>query len=70
MKPRIPEIARLPVTFKAMKDHVVGIIHIGESTIGLRFESPEHLLLFFSELMEKAVLVWPDNEWIQEYLSE
>jgi len=70
MRPRIPEKVNLPVTFKAMKDHVVAIIYINKSTIGLRFESPEHMLTFFSEMMEKAAIVWPDNTWIKEYLSD
>jgi hypothetical protein len=70
MRPRIPEVARLPVTFKAMKDHVVVIFHINQSSIGLRFESPEHMLTFFTEMMEKAAIAWPDNEWIKEYLSD
>jgi hypothetical protein len=74
MKPRIPEVVHLPVTFHAMKDHVVAVFKIdspvvGVSTFGVRFESPEQLLEFFSQMMEKAVKVWPDNEWIQEYLS-
>jgi hypothetical protein len=70
MKPRIPEVVRgLPVTFHAKKDHVVAIIPLGNSTIGLRFESPLQLLNFFSEMMEKAALVWPENEWIKEYLN-
>ena len=75
MKPRIPEVVRLPVTFHAMKDHVVAIFTltspvIGKFTVGLRFEQPEQLLAFFSQMMEKAVMVWPDNEWIREYLQD
>lgn len=70
MKQRSPKVARLPVTFRAMSDHVVAIYEIdGKSTIGMRFESPEQMLSFFSEMMEKAVKVWPDNEWIKEYME-
>jgi hypothetical protein len=67
---RIPETVNLPIEFHAKKDHVVGVIWLGESSIGIRFNSPEHILEFMSLLMEKAVLVWPDNEWIKEYLSD
>lgn len=68
-KQRSPKVARLPVTFHAKKDHVVAIYEIdGKSSIGMRFESPEQMLSFFSELMEAAVQVWPNNEWIREYL--
>jgi hypothetical protein len=50
----------------AKKDHVVAVFWLGESSIGLRFNSPEHILEFMSQVMEKAALVWPDNEWIKE----
>ena len=71
MKPRIPEVAHLPVTFHAKKDHVVAVFTLGENqTIGLCFESPEQMLEFFSQMMEKAALVWPDSEWIKEYLRD
>jgi hypothetical protein len=74
-KPRVPEVVRLPATFHAMKDHVVAVMEtplpgIEHATIGLRFESPEQLLEFFSKLIEKAAVVWPDNKWIKEYFSE
>ena len=71
MKSRIPEIARPPVTFHAKRDHVVAVFHFAQhQTIGLRFESPEQMLEFFQQMMEKAALVWPDNEWVQEYKSD
>lgn len=70
MKPRIPEVVRPPVTFHAKKDHVVAVFYIGQSTVGLRFESPDQMLKFFAEMMEKAAIVWPDNEYIKEYLSD
>jgi hypothetical protein len=69
-KARIPEVAHLPVTFHAKKDHVVAIFHIGESTIGIRFEHPEQILHFFVQMMDKAAIVWPDDPNIQEYLSQ
>jgi hypothetical protein len=68
MKPRIPKIVHLPVSFHAKRDHIVAIFYAGGSTIGVRFQSPEQLLELFSQMMEKAVLVWPENEWIKEYL--
>jgi hypothetical protein len=67
---RISETVALPVEFYAKKDHVVGVMWIGESSIGLRFNSPEHILEFMTKLMDKAVKVWPDNELIREYLSD
>lgn len=60
----------LPVTFQANKDHVVAVIELDYSTLGIRFNSPEQLLVFVTGLMEKAVTVWPDNEYIKEYLSD
>jgi hypothetical protein len=59
----------LPVTFHAEADHVVAIAQIGESTLGIRFNSPEMILMFMSGIMEEAAKVWPDNEWVKEYLS-
>ena len=59
-----------PVTFEVGKGFVTAMIHIENSTIGLRFESPEQLLSFFSELMENAVIAWPNNEWIKYYVQD
>lgn len=67
---RIPETVNLPVQISAKKDHVVAVFWIGESSIGVRFNSPEHSLEFTSQLMEKAAQVWPDNEWIKELFDE
>ena len=64
---RHPVVMSQELEILAMKDHVVAIIKINNSSIGLRFVSPEHLLLFFNQLMEQAIKVWPDNEWILEY---
>jgi len=67
---RNPEIVWLSAIFEAHKNHVVAIFKLNGSTIGIRFTSPEQLLGFFLQLMEKAVQVWPDNEWIKEYLKK
>ncbi len=67
---RIPETVNLPVQIKAKKDHVVAVFWIGESSIGIRFNSPEHILEFMSQVMEKAAIVWPENDWIKEFLDE
>jgi len=68
---RTPTVKRLPTSFEAniKEKYVVAIMQIGESTIGVRFESPEMMLTFFSELMEKAAVVWPESELIKEYLA-
>ncbi len=65
-------VLRSPVAFEADYEHrhVVAIIPLGQSTIGLRFYSPEHILTFFQQLIEKAATVWPDNELINEYMSD
>lgn len=64
------ETVNAPVTFKAEKDSIVAVFQVGFSTFGVRFTSPEHLLSFAVELMEKAAIVWPDNEWIKEWKSD
>lgn len=69
-KPSKAPTIQLPITFEAGKGFVTAVIHIQGSTLGLRFESPEHLLSFFTELMESAILAWPDNEFIKYYLEE
>lgn len=57
--------------FRAEKNHIVAVFPISkDSTIGIRFESPEQLLTFCVELMEKAALVWPDHQLIEEYLND
>jgi len=66
---KIPTV-HLPVTFEAGKGFVTAVIHIEGSTLGLKFESTGQLFTFFSELMEAAVLAWPDNELIKYYLEE
>lgn len=68
--PRLPEIAVIEPEFHAYKDHVAAVFWINGSSLGLRFLSPEHLMEFFSKLMDKAVLVWPENDWIKEYLKD
>lgn len=65
---KIPSI-QLPVTFEAGKGFVTVVFHIQNSTIGIRFEQPEQMLTFFTELMENALIAWPDNEFIKMYLE-
>lgn len=57
-------------TFRAEKNHIVAVFPIGpDSTIGIRFESPEQLMTFFVEMMEKATQVWPNHPVIKDYLE-
>ena len=65
---KIPAI-HLPVTFEAGKGFVTAVFHIDRSTIGIRFESPNQMLEFFTQLMESASVAWPDDEFIKYYLS-
>ena len=76
---RNPVRATLPVLFEAKVDHVVAIFNVGgtpaapnstNSTIGLRFESPEQMLWFFNQMIQKALIVWPDNEWMKLYMKD
>lgn len=65
---KIPQV-HLPVTLETGKGFVTAVFHIDKSTIGIRFEQPEQMLEFFTQLMESAVIAWPDNEFIKYYLS-
>jgi hypothetical protein len=57
--------------FEAKEDHVVAVLPIeGFGSFGLRFESPEHLLEFFTQLVECAAEVWPDHPIIKMYQEE
>jgi hypothetical protein len=67
---RHPVVIPQTIEVEAKPDYVVAIIRLGNSTIGLRFISPEHLIKFFVSLMEKAILIWPDDPYIKEYLSQ
>ena len=49
----IPAIP-LPVSFEAGPGFVTAVLHIDDSTIGLKFVSPTQMLMFFTELMESA----------------
>ena len=69
-QPRIPEVAYPPVTFHAKKNYIVAVFHLGNSTVGVRFQSPEQLLTFTVELMEKAKLTWPNHPLIKEYMLD
>ena len=61
----------MKITFEAMADHVVAVIHLGpDQTLGLRFLSPEHFLTFANGLIEKACEVWPDDPYIKMYLED
>lgn len=39
-------------------------------SFAFNFNSPEELLSFLQPLIDKAAEIWPDNEWMQEYLSD
>jgi hypothetical protein len=70
-RPRLPEVAYLTPEIHAYKDHVTAVFWIGDNqSVGIRFESPEHILRFMELVMDKAAITWPDNEWIKEYLSD
>lgn len=64
------QVARLPVTFHAGKGFVNAVFHVNGSTLGIRFESPEQMLEFFGQMMEKAAQVWPNDEWIKMYVED
>lgn len=64
------QIVEAPVTFQANRDHIVAVFNLNGNTIGVRFYSVESLLRFTTELIEQAAKVWPDNEYIREYLSD
>lgn len=76
MTPRTPEVLNTQVTFQAHANHVVAVfnlpnlIRIGDFSISVRFTSPEQMLDFFAGLLKQAAVVWPDNKWVREYLSE
>jgi hypothetical protein len=63
---KVPSL-HLPVTFEAGKGFVTAVIHIDNSTIGLRFEQPEQMLEFFYGLMEHAAIAWPNDPYIRLY---
>jgi hypothetical protein len=75
---RKPVVIPMGIEIQANQDHVVMIFPFDSSsiptgkkgTIGIRFVSPEHLLETFNRLIEAACKVWPDNEWIKEYIRE
>ena len=65
---KIPTV-RLPVTFEAGQGFVTAVFHIENSTIGIKFEQPDQMLSFFTQLMESAVIAWPNDPFIQYYLQ-
>lgn len=67
----VPAIAlQTPITFEVGPGFVTAVIHFGNSTMGLKFETAEQLLIFFSELIENAAMAWPDDPYIRMYLDE
>lgn len=68
---RKPAVIHLPAEFEAGPNYVVAIVKADEHhTLGIRFESPEHIAEFTSRLMDLAAQVWPDNPWVKIYLDE
>lgn len=50
---RNPDIAYLPVVFEAHEKYVVAIFDLDGSTIGVRFTSPEKLMIFLVNSWKK-----------------
>lgn len=70
MRERIPLTVQQNITIEIHPDHITAIIWIDEKTsIGVRFNSPEHLLEFSTVMLNAAAKVWPNNEYIKEYLN-
>lgn len=69
-KPIVRDVIPSMPEFLTGKDYIVARFHIGGSTFGVRFVSPEQLMTFCVLLMEKAVKVWPDHNLMKEYLEE
>lgn len=68
---RKAQVAHLQVTFESGPGHVVAVFDTGEiSTIGLRFESIEQMITFFTGLMTEAAKVWPEHEMIKYYKED
>lgn len=65
---KIPAV-RLPVTFEAGPGFVTAVFHINGSTIGIKFESSVQMLEFSTQLIESAAIAWPNDPFIQYYLS-
>jgi hypothetical protein len=65
----IPTVMKY-VSFEYGPGFVTAVIHIDEdTTYGLKFLSPEHMLSFMNGLMEHATEVWPDHALIRYYVS-
>lgn len=63
----IPAV-QLPVTFESGSGFVTAVIRIdSNTTIGIKFMSPEQLLNFFVQLMEGAEIAWPDDPFVKYY---
>lgn len=39
-------------------------------SFAFNFNSPEDLLSFIQPMIDKAAEIWPNNEWMKEYLSD
>ena|GEM_PF-3083483 len=61
----------VPVTFRAGNGFVEAVFQ-GEKNqrVTLRLDSPEQVLELFKRMMDMAAVVWPENEWINDYLSD
>ena len=66
----IPEVGEFPVTFESGKGFVTMVLHIGGSTLGLKFKSAEQMLDMQVGLIEAATIAWPDHPAIAYYLSD
>ncbi|MCL4304230.1 MAG: hypothetical protein KJ077_51580 [Anaerolineae bacterium] len=67
---KIPTAGPIPVTFEAGPGFVTAVIHIDNSTLGVKFVSPVQLLTFFTGLMEHAAIAWPNDPFIQMYQED
>lgn len=64
-------VMRRKVTIESEKGRVIAVVPLDDSSsIGIRFETPEQLLEFCHGLIEEAAKVWPNDPYMQEYLSE
>ena len=70
MRKRNPVTATRNIDIELHSDHITAVVWIDKDTsIGVRFNSPEHLLEFSTKMLEAAAKVWPDNPYIKEFLS-
>jgi hypothetical protein len=67
---RDPDIAVVPVSYEAHEKYVVAVFYLDDSSVGVRFTSMKELLGFFDKLMQMATIVWPNDEYVKQYLTE